>query len=132
MDPPGGATLSRKGHPAMRTHRRHVPDPKDPLWLAILEESARQDADADAGIDVDDPVLLELVEEAVAPYEAVLTPEALDEARYHATVALVTHPDLEQLLQHRRLHPVPESSGTRTKLTPAQLIEAARRRRGAS
>jgi hypothetical protein len=102
--------------------------PNDPLWAAILAESARQKDAAGADLDPEDRALLSTVEDLVAPYEAALTPESLDEARDVATVALVTDPDLERTLEYLR-RAVPERTGARPKLTSARLGEAAARRR---
>jgi hypothetical protein len=118
----------------MTPDRPGAPTP-DPLLAALLEEAARIDV---ADLDLD--AVEEIVEEIVAPYAGVLMPEALDEARSVAVVAVVSAPDLaERVARHRARGglrgatagaQVPESSGMREKQSPGQLLDAARRRSG--
>jgi hypothetical protein len=95
---------------------------------ALLEEAARVDWD-DLDLDLDDPAFRDLVDDAVAPFVPVLTPEGVDEVRFVATVALATHPDMEQILERRRGQPAPGGSGVRAKRSPSRLEEAERQRR---
>jgi hypothetical protein len=112
----------------MTIDRARTPDTQDPLLTAILEEAALV-KEEEVDPDLEDPALLELVERAVAPFAAVLTAAGLDAARDEATFTLATHPDIEAALERVRSGAAQEPSGVRTKRTPAQLAEVARRRR---
>jgi hypothetical protein len=107
------------------------PPPTDPLLAAILEEAAGIRPE-DVAPDLDDPALLTLVDGAVAPLAAALTPEGMEEARRVATIALATHPDIEATLERVRARQ--GGSGVRPRRSPEHLVEAAQRqvrRRGA-
>ena len=114
---------------APMTSRPTSPSETPDYMAAILEEASRIDWDT-VGPDLDDPVFRDLIDDAVAPFADVLTPEGADDVRYVATVALATHPDVDAILERRRGQaPGSSGSGTRTKRHPGQLQEAEQRRR---
>jgi hypothetical protein len=113
------------------TDRPTPPDP-DPLLAEILAIAASLPPEA-TDPHLDDPALLSLVDRAVSPYEAALTPEGLEEARATATFALASHPDIAQVLVRERTRLATQSqqgSGVRPTRSAGRLAEVARRRRG--
>jgi RNA polymerase sigma factor (sigma-70 family) len=113
---------------AQMTDRPVAPDP-DPLLAEILGIAARLPPEA-TDPHIDDPALLSLVDRAVAPYEAVLTPEGRQEARRMATYALATHPDIASVLERERAKLAQQGSGVRPSRSAGRLADVAHRRRG--
>ncbi len=113
------------------TDRRPPPD-TDPLLAEILAIAARLPPEA-TDPHLDDPALLSLVDRAVSPYEAALTPEGREEARAMATFALASHPDIAPVLERERARLAAlaqQGSSVRPTRSAGRLAEVARRRRG--
>ena len=105
-----------------------TPPDVDPLLAEILAIAASLDRD-ELRLDLSDPVLVSLVDRAVAPYAHVLTPEGVVEARERATFALATHPDIDALLERERARLAKQGSGVQVKRGAGRLEEVARQNR---
>jgi hypothetical protein len=104
------------------------PDP-DPLLAEILAIAAGLDRDK-LRLDLADPALLSLVDRAVAPYEHVLTPEGVAEARETAMFGLTTHPDIDAILERERARLAQQGSGVQVTRSAGRLQDMARRKQG--
>lgn len=63
----------------------------------------------------EDPLIEAHVERAIAPYRAVLPPEALEELRELMVAVLLTHPEVAPVLDRLRRRSPPDRSGARPK-----------------
>ena len=107
---------------------RPTSNDSDPLLAEIVAIAAGLDPKDVEPLDLSDPALLVLVDRAVAPYEAALTPKGLAEAHQMAMFALATHPDIQPVLERVRSK-LAQGSSVRPTRSADRLEEVARRRK---
>jgi hypothetical protein len=62
-----------------------------------------------------DPIVEEVIQQAMLPYLGVLPPSGLESMRYALVDALTTHPDAIDALRAMREQPAADGSGTRVR-----------------